>query len=101
MISVLFFIPLVSAYYGWGRYTPDELFNNPWVSFVIIFDVKSDGIMLPEDQKDDIFAYIKEGDRSVGYIRQREKFKQLFDLWQKYDTVFTLTVPQRDMIAAG
>ncbi|MBN0986909.1 filamentous hemagglutinin N-terminal domain-containing protein [Amphritea pacifica] len=75
----------------------EALFNE----FVIIFDVKSDGIMLPEDQKDDIFAYIKEGGRSVGYIRQREKFKQLFDLWQKYDTVFTLTVPQRDMIAAG
>uniref|UniRef100_UPI003D0D7816 beta strand repeat-containing protein n=1 Tax=Amphritea sp. TaxID=1872502 RepID=UPI003D0D7816 len=75
----------------------EALFNE----FVIIFDVNSDGIMLPEDQKDDIFAYIKEGSRPVGYIRQGEKFKQLFDLWQKYDTVFTLTVPQRDMIAAG
>ncbi|MBQ0784366.1 MAG: hypothetical protein KBT66_09065, partial [Amphritea sp.] len=74
----------------------DALFNE----FVIIFDVKSDGVKLPEDQQDDIFAYLDKGGRTVGYVRQTEKFKQLFDLWQRYDSVFTLTVPQRDTIVA-
>ncbi|WP_372600159.1 hypothetical protein, partial [Amphritea sp.] len=77
--------------------TDEALFNE----FVIIFDVKNDGVLLPEDQKDDIFAYLERGGESVGYVRKIQKFKQLFDLWEKYDNVFTLTVPQRDIIAAG
>ncbi|WP_415891615.1 filamentous hemagglutinin N-terminal domain-containing protein [Neptuniibacter sp. PT8_73] len=64
----------------------DALFNE----FVTIFDVQEDGMLLPEDQREEELSWFSNDGRYLVSVDRNEKFENLHDMWVKYGEIFTV-----------
>jgi hypothetical protein len=62
----------------------EALFNE----FVTIFDVKDDGILLPEDQREEELSWLSEDGRFLVSVSKDARFKHYYDIWKTYGQVF-------------
>ncbi|WP_415897765.1 filamentous hemagglutinin N-terminal domain-containing protein [Neptuniibacter sp. QD57_21] len=64
----------------------EALFNE----FVTIFDVQEDGMLLPEDQREEELSWFSNDGRYLVSVDKNEKFEDLHDMWVKYGEIFTV-----------
>ncbi|WP_415891255.1 filamentous hemagglutinin N-terminal domain-containing protein [Neptuniibacter sp. SY11_33] len=64
----------------------DALFNE----FVTIFDVQEDGMLLPEDQREEELSWLSNDGRYLVSVDRNERFEYLHEMWVKYGEIFTV-----------
>ncbi|WP_261845074.1 two-partner secretion domain-containing protein [Aliamphritea ceti] len=64
----------------------DALFNE----FVTIFDVADEGMLLPEDQREEELAWFNNDGRYLVSVDRNDRFEYYHDQWAKYGIVFSL-----------
>ncbi|WP_415884443.1 filamentous hemagglutinin N-terminal domain-containing protein [Neptuniibacter sp. QD34_54] len=64
----------------------DALFNE----FVTIFDVQDDGMLLPEDQREEELSWLSNDGRYLVSVDRNERFEYLHEMWVKYGEIFTV-----------
>ena len=62
----------------------EALFNE----FVTIFDVRDEGILLPEDQREEELSWLSDDGRFLVSVSKDERFKHYYDIWKTYGQVF-------------
>ncbi|MCV6610329.1 MAG: filamentous hemagglutinin N-terminal domain-containing protein [Amphritea sp.] len=65
----------------------DALFNE----FVTIFDVADEGMLLPEDQREDQLSWFSDDGRYLVSVDRNARFEYYHAQWAKYGIVFSLT----------
>ena len=64
----------------------DALFNE----FVTIFDVANEGMLLPEDQREEQLSWYSDDGRYLVSVDRNARFEYYHDQWAKYGNVFSL-----------
>ena len=63
----------------------DALFNE----FVTIFDVQDEGMLLPEDQREEELSFMSDDGRYLVSIDKSGSFNHYYRLWEKYGDIFS------------
>ncbi len=75
----------------------EALFNE----FVTIFDVQDEGMLLPEDQREEELSWLSEDGRFLVSVSKDERFKHYYDLWKTYGEVFSYVSMNNSSVASG
>ena len=75
----------------------EALFNE----FVTIFDVQDEGMLLPEDQREEELSWLSDDGRFLVSVSKDERFKHYYDLWKTYGEVFSYVSMNNSSVASG
>ena len=75
----------------------EALFNE----FVTIFDVRDEGILLPEDQREEELSWLSDDGRFLVSVSKDERFKHYYDIWKTYGQVFAHVSVNDQSIKSG